>query len=1005
MLGQALDAVATFLERSVVRRTLDAYCDLVTTAGEHEFVAKDGSIVTLLRMEGARSMTGDADLGVRAQALRVGWSGYFGQAGHTLQFWFAHSPSLAQNEVERSLDGMRGVAKDVGLDVEDILQERRSLLPRRMAGERAYLVLWSRPGLLQKGEAEDARRRLRATFESAPSGRDGQMPGLGAEALLVRHRSVCEALTRELADAGVVTERLSTHAAMTAMKVAMNPAFGPLERSWCAALPGNAIRARMADQPDEVAGLDVSNVLWPLIARQLMSEHAEVLSQTEVRLGDYVWSAFDVSLPPELLVSFNGLVRRVLEGDERLAWRMSMVIDSGGFHGQVFKEQIARAAHWATVTTNQRVRDAFIALRHADGAGDTVVRWRASFAVWAHVNDRDRLTHHAARLRRAVERWGNAQTDSLIGDPVEAVMSSALGFSPASTAPAASASLTDVLAMAPIARPASPWRDGAMTFRTDDGKAWRFQPGSSQQLSWVDLMVGTPGSGKSVLLNSLNLAVALSPQSARSARDGGALPRIAIIDVGRSSEGLIQLLRDSLPVERRHEAVFHRLRMDKRFAVNPFDTQLGLRFPLAYERGYLVNLVSLICTPERETKPYDGITDLAAAAVDALYTHFSDRHSPRRYVPGDQRIVDEAIERHRLEIDDATTWWELTDRLAHAGHLHEAVLAQRQAVPTLPDLVRIVTQENVSEPFQGMLTPLNEALVRSFQRMVTAAARDYPILAEATRFDVANARVVAFDLADVAAKVGPQAQKQTAIMYMMARHAITTDYWLDPDELRGLGCDPRHRDQLVAVAEASRQSPKRLCFDEYHLTGGLGIRDQVIQDVRVGRKAGVQLALASQLIEDFDEAIQDLASNVWFCNVPTKGALEAISARYAFSDTVREAMQRLNGPEPGVGAPVVAMMKLKSGTYVQRVVNELGPVELWALSTTAEDVALRTRLHERLGPKEARRRLARRFPTGTAKAHVERLLAALEDRAVVVSDRERGNVIETLADDIVKGTF
>ena len=29
-----------------------------------------------------------------------------------------------------------------------------------------------------------------------------------------------------------------------------------------------------------------------------------------------------------------------------------------------------------------------------------------------------------------------------------------------------------------------------MTFRTDDGKAWRFQPGSSQQLSWVDLMVG-----------------------------------------------------------------------------------------------------------------------------------------------------------------------------------------------------------------------------------------------------------------------------------------------------------------------------------------------------------------------------------------------------------------------------------------------------------------------------------------------------------------------------------
>ena len=53
---------------------------------------------------------------------------------------------------------------------------------------------------------------------------------------------------------------------------------------------------------------------------------------------------------------------------------MSMTIDSGGFHGKVFMQQIARAAHWATVTTNQRVRDAFVALRQADGAGDTVVR-------------------------------------------------------------------------------------------------------------------------------------------------------------------------------------------------------------------------------------------------------------------------------------------------------------------------------------------------------------------------------------------------------------------------------------------------------------------------------------------------------------------------------------------------------------------------------------------------------------------------------------------------------
>ncbi len=34
-------------------------------------------------------------------------------------------------------------------------------------------------------------------------------------------------------------------------------------------------------------------------------------------------------------------------------------------------------------------------------------------------------------------------------------------------------------------------------FRTKDGKLWPYQPGSSKQLGWVDLIVGTPGSGKS----------------------------------------------------------------------------------------------------------------------------------------------------------------------------------------------------------------------------------------------------------------------------------------------------------------------------------------------------------------------------------------------------------------------------------------------------------------------------------------------------------------------------
>ena len=41
------------------------------------------------------------------------------------------------------------------------------------------------------------------------------------------------------------------------------------------------------------------------------------------------------------------------------------------------------------------------------------------------------------------------------------------------------------------------------------------------------------------------------------------------------------------------------------------------------------------------------------------------------------------------------------------------------------------------------------------------------------------------------------------------------------------------------------------------------VRSQVIRDVREGRKWGVQIALSSQLLDDFTNDMVDLATGVW----------------------------------------------------------------------------------------------------------------------------------------------
>ncbi len=996
------DGLAAFISRSVLHKSLDSYCRLVTTEDEFSFVADDGSLSSVFALDGFRSIPGKPEVSAAVEQLRVSLSAFLATTGQSLQIWFGHAPDLGASEIEAIVNSTARTAEDSGLDLADVLGERRTRLPSRLSGERCYLVLWTRPVLLTKQERKDDTAALQSSMKTMKPAAEGQPVGGGFESLAIRHSSVCDALVKEFSSAGIVLDRLTTHEALSVMKGIQNPDFLPEGRNWKGSLPGDYVRARLPSKVAELKRGDISNLVWPMIASQVMTEHAEVIDQQTVELGNYVFSGFDITLGPEIIVEFNSLIRRMLETEDRISWRCSMSFDSGGFQGQAFKEQYASLFTWTASLSNSRIRRAFEKLRLDDGAGDTVIRWRCSFAAWAPKDEVKALRRHVSILRRAVERWGNCRTDALVGDALECIMSSSLGLSSGSTAPAASASMSEAFALAPIARPASPWPEGAVLLRTRDGKLWPYQPGSSEQTSWVDLIVGTPGSGKSVLMNTINFGVALSRQTGRSETGEGLLPRISIIDIGPSSSGLISLIRDALPVHRRHEAVYHRLKMDDRYAVNPFDTQLGLRKPLAHERGFLVNLVSLLAQSDSDKSPMEGISEIAAASIDAAYEVYA-RERAKKYQPTDSFEVAAAVKECRLEVDEETTWWEVTDALFEKGRIHEAALAQRFAVPVLSDLISVANEPTVSQPFSEMRTRTQETLITAFQRMLTSAQRDFPILAKATRFDLSNARVIAFDLADVTSTAGPQAQRQTAIMYMMARQAVTSDFWVDADELRGLNIPDSYRAFHIRRVENNRQMPKRLCFDEYHLTGGLGIRDQVVQDVRVGRKAGIQISLASQLLEDFDSSIQELATCFWFCNVSSETSRTRICDAYNLGPSVKETMRHLRGPVAGLGAPVLAKMELKTGSYVQELINEPGPIELWALSTTAVDTQLRALLYERLGSKTARQVLAKRFPSGSADKEIKRRLGEIEDRGQSVDDAARDDVVRRLAEDLIAG--
>jgi intracellular multiplication protein IcmB len=93
---------------------------------------------------------------------------------------------------------------------------------------------------------------------------------------------------------------------------------------------------------------------------------------------------------------------------------------------------------------------------------------------------------------------------------------------------------------------------------------------------------------------------------------------------------------------------------------------------------------------------------------------------------------------------------------------------------------------------------------------------------------------------------------------------------------------------------------------------------------------------------------------------------------------------RLTGPRPS-GAPVLFLLSTNEGRYEQHLVNTLGPIELWALSTSVEDVMLRTELYSALSAPIARQTLSKFFPGGSARQEIRRRVVLRTEKGEVES--------------------
>jgi len=983
---ESIDSIIAWFSTEV-KQTAESYCDLETAEDTNTLVARDGSLISIVRVFGVTRLIGTEEFDAIHRGLTQSLQATLKRRGHVLQVYFSYDRAAVKPEIEDILSPARATAKRLRMGLDDLFKERVDYLSKYCAHEELYFVLWTRPYTLSKEQMERAQKdKLKLIRDNnIPPFQNGQNLIAAVPDLRESHASFVRSVVTDMTALNIYCQTLEVHDAVHAIRQSADSDF--TDKNWRAVLPGDKIPMRDI----EAFGNRLSGLMYPPLARQVFPRDAVNIDLRTCRVGDRIYTPVFIDLFPQELKAFSSLFSRTLA--TQIPWRMSFLIESGGYSTMTFKAMMASILSW-TAAHNALVHDASKLLREIEvNSDEAVVRLQVSFATWAPEGNIRLLRTRAAELAKAVEGWGSCEVSEVCGEAFAGVVSSILGFSGNSVATPSIAPLSDVVYMLPFTRPASAWQFGAVLLRSPDGKPWPYQPGSAQQTTWIDLMYARPGSGKSVLSNSLNLALCLSGGIQR-------LPRIAIIDIGPSSSGLISLLREALPPEHKHLTAYHRLRMTPDYSINPFDTQLGCRHPTAQDRGFLVNFITLLATPLGAERPYDGVSDMAGLIVDELYNYLADGGKPHLYTAGIELIVDDLLNEIGFVVDDKTTWWEVTDGLFLAGFQHEALLAQRFAMPLLADAAAICRTQVVEDLYGQVKAPTGEPLIQAFSRMMSSSVREYPILSGITKFDIGDGRVVSLDLDEVAKSGGDAAERQTAVMYMLARYVLGRNFYLTEDILTDIPDAYReyHRGRILEI----REDPKRLVYDEFHRTSkARAVRDQVILDMREGRKWNVQIALISQSLDDFDPVMVEFATSIFIMDAGPEQAIKRSTEIFGLSDTARTALKtRVHGPREG-GATFLAQFATKSGMNTQLLTSTLGPIELWAFSTTSEDARIRNKLYQKIGPVEARRVLANLFPSGSIKALLEKRLALIKEQAGIIEESVQLGIVDQLLEEIL----
>ena len=314
------DTIATLMMS--LRQPIESFIQLETADDKMTLVATDGSLVSFVKLFGARQIIGDAEYQWIVDQATLKLGSRFDRPGYAMQVYFMRDAAMVDQDIDKVMKSNRSATRAMELDLNDLLDERLRHLARYMAHEEIYLVLWTRPSVVSKSELSAAiKHGAQKKWVSAPN---AQYPMRAREVLRTRHKAYVSSISSALEEIGIKAEVMTSHEALAAVRSSIYPQLGHDE--WRANLPGDPLMPRAPQHGKD----DASDILWPPLRQQLSAADAAVVSSNVVRIGTMLWGGVDMTLAPAEPSPFPQLLTRLIENN--VPFRMSLLIESAGAH-------------------------------------------------------------------------------------------------------------------------------------------------------------------------------------------------------------------------------------------------------------------------------------------------------------------------------------------------------------------------------------------------------------------------------------------------------------------------------------------------------------------------------------------------------------------------------------------------------------------------------------------------------------------------------------------------